>query len=60
MPGFDLGSGVGADHVAVVFGRLVVHVLGGVGETVAVLVHRASLDRQLFAPERDEGGLQPR
>jgi len=58
-PDFDIGGGVGVDHVAVVLGQLVVHELRGMAEKVAVLVHRAPLDRQLFAPERNEGGFQP-
>jgi hypothetical protein len=43
-PLLDLGCGVGVDHVAVVLGQLVVHVLGGMRQEVAC-VNRAALDR---------------
>ena len=58
--GFDLGRGVGVDHVAVVLGQFLVHVLGSMAQKIAVLVNGAALDRQCLAPERDERGLQPR
>ena len=44
---FDLGPGLGVDHVAVVLGELVVQRLRRVGEQVAVLVDRAALDRRI-------------
>ena len=51
---------VGVDHVPVVLGQLVVHVFRGMGQEVAVLVNRAALDRQLFAPQGNERGFQAR
>ena len=46
----DRSRGVGVDHVPVAFGQLVVHVLRGMSQKVAVLVNRAALDRQILAP----------
>ena len=45
-----LGGGLGVDHIPVVLGDLVLHVLLGMSQKVTVLVNRAALDRQLFAP----------
>ncbi len=59
MAGLHLGRGVGVDHVAVVRGQLIVHRLWGMAEQVAVLVHGAALDRQVLAPQRDEGASRP-
>ena len=47
--GLNFGGGLGVDHVAVVFGQLVVQVLGRMGEKVPMLMHGAALDRQLLA-----------
>jgi len=58
--GFDLGCGIGVDHVPVVFGQLLLHVLGSVAQKIAVLVNRAALNRQVLTPQRDERSLQPR
>lgn len=59
-PFLDLDRGVGIDHVPVVFGQLVVHMLRGMGQKVTVLVNRAALDRQLLSPQPHERSLQPR
>lgn len=48
------------DHVAVVLGQLVVHMLRGVCQKVAVLMNRAALDRQILAPQPHERSFQPR
>jgi hypothetical protein len=53
-------GGVGIDHVAVVLGQFIVHVLGGMRQEVAVLVNRAALDRQVLAPQSHERGFQTR
>lgn len=56
--GFDLCRGVGLDHVAAVFGQLVVEGLRRMGQEVAVLMNRAALNRQLLAPERGQRSFQ--
>jgi hypothetical protein len=61
VPSFDRSwcGGVSLDHVAIVLGQLVVEVLWGMRQEVAMLVNRAALDRQVLAPQRHEGGFQP-
>ena len=39
---------VGVDHVGVIGGDLLVELLGGVGQEIAMLVNRAALDRHAF------------
>ena len=56
--GFALRRGFGIDHVAVILGQFVMHMLGSMAEKVAMLVHGAPLDRQGLAPERDKRGLK--
>jgi hypothetical protein len=53
-----LRCGVGADHVPVVLSQLVLHVLRGVGQEIAVVANRAALDRQVAAPQRNERGFE--
>jgi len=36
------------------------HMLGGMGQQVAMLVNRAALDRQFVAPQRQQRGFQTR
>ena len=54
----DFGRGIGVDHVAIILGEFVMHMLGGVGQQVAMLVNGAALDGQVVAPERHQRGLQ--
>src|SRR5208337_2252373 len=58
-PGFDLLSRRGVDHVAVVVGDFLVQPLGRVSEQVAMLVHRAALDRRV-RPQRRQRLFQAR
>jgi hypothetical protein len=55
---FDVGRGIGIDHVAVILAQLVMHVLGGMAKKVTMLVNGAALDRQRCTPESDQGGLK--
>jgi hypothetical protein len=59
-PSPDAGRGVGADPVSMVLGRLVLHVLRGLHEEVAVLLNRAAPDRKVVAAEHHECGLRSR
>ena len=43
-----LGGGVGVDHGAVVLGEFVLHMPGGMGRQVAMLVNRAALDGEVI------------
>ena len=58
--GGDFLGCFGVDHVAVIFCQLIMHTLGCLGQKVAVLVHRAPLDRQIFTPEGNESDLKSR
>ena len=50
-PGFDLRLRLGVDHIFVVVRDFLVQPLGRMGEEIAMLVHRATLDRHV-GPQR--------
>jgi hypothetical protein len=52
-PLLHLDSRVGVDHVTVVLGELVLHMVRGMRQKVAMLVNRAALDGEIIAPQRD-------
>ena len=57
---FRISRRFGIGHVAIVIAQLLVHMLGGMSQQVAVLVDRAPLDGQIVAPERHDRHFQPR
>ena len=39
------------DHDTIILAQLLVHMFGGMGQQVAMLVNGAALDRQVLAPQ---------
>ena len=58
-PLLDLGGGVDVDNVPIVFGQQILHLLGCVGQHIAMLLAGAASDRQFFARQRQQCGFQP-
>ena len=55
--GFNLLGRLGVDHVGVTIGEFFVQALRRMSQEVAMLMHRAALDRDV-GPERRQGGVE--